>query len=822
MSIFRISKGDVESFSIAANPPRVYSSSSSGVTGSIHVYPRRSHIDKDFSTASSFIDSTHDDADVNVFLEDLQVLAKAQPISSSITDDIEKYLTIVNSQQESQRRKVVLDVNRFTPSYTYTSDTMRKLLVKDILNSYYRLQYPTAHWAYTNYNCLNFFTASTVPSDSVLLYPNVVLPTDPTHDGYNEGTFTPSGSFSFDFYIKPRYQNGAELDFRAGTILHLSSCYALSLCSGSEKNANNQATCFKLKLQLKHSADVPPSLATINSTYPADLVFESDDNSLKLNRWHHVVVRWGTNMYNNGSGSFNIDGLDKGIFVVPSGTVASTINEDSPDVLCVGNYYEGANSGNDALAYFFAYDPALRDGLSRLLDDTGVDQPDTFAFTHPLNAEIHDLAIRRKYVTDDDIGNSGPSSVDDTYAFYLPPFFVEETPVRRFVGDHGGVMQTPFFAIDGSTNDPFNVAMSFGVAGHYINTENFLRDFASNTYPRQHHLTGVEISTTTDVRSANEFLYEQPFVRKRNLLILPCDDGNFTPNYNLLSSESVLRFAVNDYGVRDISLINLDNMISTASLVFGDVLSASYDDGSRTTTHDQMLNQMLGFSPEQPWQRPGPAFVSYQKMIEDSIVADTFDAGVQDNAPLTIYHRTGDASSNQVTFFDFSNLYYGTQIMPKSFVLTDTDISGSGGAVSITLKDDGAGNLYRADCVTSASMWNSVGNIYYNEGIVAIKSPHLYFFGQHQYDMSFRASHNVHVATYNVIIPANTLNSSSNPTYKVLPPSEYANDPENSFVYLTGINFHDANMNVVMKTQLAQPLVKRQGEKYLIRCKLDY
>ena len=94
---------------------------------------------------------------------------------------------------------------------------------------------------------------------------------------------------------------------------------------------------------------------------------------------------------------------------------------------------------------------------------------------------------------------------EDRIVFYLPPFFVEESPFRKFTGNVGGIPQSPFFEVDGTTNDPFNVAMSFGTNGHYINLENFVRDFAGNVFPRLHHLTGVAIMNTSQLRAANAF-----------------------------------------------------------------------------------------------------------------------------------------------------------------------------------------------------------------------------------------------------------------------------------------------------------------------------
>jgi hypothetical protein len=325
-------------------------------------------------------------------------------------------------------------------------------------------------------------------------------------------------------------------------------------------------------------------------------------------------------------------------------------------------------------------------------------------------------------------------------------------------------------------------------------------------------MTGVAITNTSQVRSANDFLYDQPYVRRRNTLLLPCDDGLFVPSYELLASESSRRSAVDDLDVEELSFINVDGLLLTTSLLF-----ASDFSGDRSYT-----NESVGFTPEQPGLQPGRAFVGYVDRIDKSIASGSFDPGLQEGAPLTIFQRTRDPSSNQVTFFDISNLYYGKRILPGSLLFQDAALSGSGGRVPITLKDDGRGTVYRADCYTSASTWNAVGTIFYDEGIIAIKSPHLYFIGKEGYEISFRGEQNVHVMTIDVRAPANQLNSSSNPNFVKVPPSPFPNDPEKEFVYITGLNMHDDNLNVIMKTQLAQPIVKRHGDKLLFKIKVDY
>lgn len=845
-SIYNVDAGDVETFTVVTHPIRTYTSSSTqGVTGSVYVFARRSHIEKDAAPDPSFVESRHDETHIAEMLRQAQQLgrtARYETQSGSYNGDgewipsgrfvniLQQYMDKVDSKAMSRRKRHALDVNRFSPPVVFNSNTMRKLVVKDILQKYYLTSYPTAHWAYSNYNTLNFFTSSTVPESTALLYPNVDGGDGGLvyHEGYCSGTYTPSGSFSFDFYINPRYQpDSPDGQFKAGTILHLSSTFALSLVTGSSKDVNGRPVGFRLQLQLSHSADTPPSQA-VPGNYPLDLVFLSDDNSLWHNRWHHVIVRWGTRDINGGLGTFNIDMVDRGTFLVPSSTITPRLfntssTQGQPDVLCVGNFYEGNNNSGSHQTLFFAHDPALRDGLNELDPQEGVDRPIAYKFRHPLNAELHDVAIRRCYMSDVDIvfsASVGPTYLDNTFAFYCPPFFVEESPYRQYVGGRGGILVTPFQEIDGATLTPFSVGLSFGVGGHYINLENFVRDFASNIFPKLHDLTASALAGSTDALSCNEFLYAQPAVVKRNLTILPCDDGLFVPSYQLLASETLAR-AVDDLGLEELSFISLNNMVKTSSMLFaGDVGLSPSDidadgDGIADSVSGQFTKLQIGLSPEEPFASTGPA-------LSASIRNALSGSDVESDLPLTVYQRTQDPSSNQVTFFDISNLFYGFRIKPGTLTLQDPFLSSSGGAVKITLADDGRGNVYRADCYTSQSSWNSVGNIYYDEGVIVLKSPHVYFFGNEQYNLDFRGEQHVHVMKLDVLAPNNQLNSSSNPNFIPVPLNNFPNDPERDFVYITNINFHDRDYNVVLKSQLAQPIAKRAGDRILFKVKYDF
>lgn len=793
MSLYRITPEDLEHFTIVANPKRTFSSSSSGVTGSVRLFARQTQIEKEVQELAQFDANAFNDVNLPAILRSAKFNAEQ---NDSNEGAMQKYLDAVNEKSLSSRLQKNLDIFRFEPSFTLTRDSLRKTTIQKTIMPYYRPTMPSAHWAYNNYHTLNFFTGSGIPTDSVIMFPNSASQAATIASG----AYTLASEFTFDFYINPRYTTDDNItDFKAGTLFHLSSSYAVSLVSGSAVDSHGRPSSFRLLLQLSHSADITPS-AAVQAAYPSDLIFLSEDNVLHRNHWHHVAIRWGTETIDNGTGSFMIDGVQRGDFVVPSSSIAPATFTDSgnPDVLMIGNFYEGSNTGTEAQSIFFDSDASLRDGLINMA--TGFNQegePVSATLDHPLNAEVHDLKIFSRFKNAGEIKSSsmaGPTTLDGLL-FYWGPFFTKESPTRTAVNLQGGVLQTPFFAIDSTTDDPFNAALSFGVGGHYMNLENFGRDLATGIYPRWYKLTGSQITDQTDfAETANFFLYRTGSVRKRNLTVLPCDNGLFIPNFDLLQSgtsylkppsgSATAKF-VNDLGSLDLSLITLNDVVPTSSIR-----------ASVTAESGSIFNTIAGSTPD--------------------------NLGVDPGEVLTILQRTRDNTSNEVSFFDISSIFYGNRINPGSFEVTDTDLSGSGGQVSMTLKDDKMGNLYRADCLTAHATWNSVGNIFYNEGVAVVKSPNIPFFGTDQWDMAFEGEQTIHVLKISAEAAAGLVNSSSHPNFKIVSASLDANDHDSEFVYISNIYFLDNNLNVIMKTNLSQPVKKRSGDKILFRSKMDF
>ena len=74
----------------------------------------------------------------------------------------------------------------------------------------------------------------------------------------------------------------------------------------------------------------------------------------------------------------------------------------------------------------------------------------------------------------------------------------------------------------------------------------------------------------------------------------------------------------------------------------------------------------------------------------------------------------------------------------------------------------------------------------------------------------------------NVPCEKGMLNSSSNSSYIALPPTDNVNDRDLSTVFLTTVNIHDNNFNIIMKANFAQPIVKTEEDEFIVRLKQDF
>ena len=914
MSLIKASTGLFENYTFVARPQREFSSSSSGVTGSVRLFPQASTSEKlDPSKSINVISGTGGVVPFNDSGLAL-TLARIESLSSpNLEDQLNSYMNGVNAFASDPRQLKTLGILRSTPPLFITSlndistGTFEFNTIRKNLFPYYRASYPSAYWGYSNYLCINFLSGGNFQSNAALIYAN---PTDLN----GNAILSPSGSFTLETYIKPTCRISGS--YHAGTIFHVSSSFALSIVSGSKVDAFGKPDSFRIMLQLSHSANILPSevdLSVENNqrSYPQDLIFLSEDK-ITFNGWHHLAVRWGGSSVDFGTGSFFIDGIRSSNFSIPSESVTRTdyLPENS-NALFVGNYYEGENNSSNAIRGFF--DKSEDEGFTSPFSSTPAFP--TFAMRHQLGAEIHETRFWNEYRSYEQILSgtfSGYQVSGSNQLFSLGPHFIHESPDRN-------VLLTPFREVSSSSiNTPFARQLSLGFGGHLINTENHLRDLVSGYYPRHLNMTASVAASADAGMSVNDILFATASISRKNLLILPCDNGKFVPRWlNLVTSSlDASHYRFGNTSFVDASFVDASNLstgsgtITRSSVLEDDLLDrakiilshyssipSQYDnkffvlistsgieirftfknDGvdltgtandtgeivtiqiqglassnliaeetlkainlsslsktlffSSRSTSDVTITQLRGGPAGNQLIRTNlfPAFAAFTSgnkfkggdNVGLEIDTTTFTGNLASELPAFVL--TANNSSYLTTLFDASNLFYGSKIHPGTFEITDPSFTGSSGLVSIRLRDNGMGGLYRADSTTPHAKWNSVGTLLYEEGLAVVTSPYLGdLYGKDSFSVKFRGEQPVNVLSTNVTVPAFQINSSSLPSYLPLTASNYSNEEGNPVTWITRVNLHDENLNIIGRTELAQPIAKRTTDKFVIKVKFDF
>ena len=808
MSIFSVSEGDFSRFTVVAEPKRVFKSSLAEDNPDNIVL--RSKFKK-FTSRNFQINNTN----IRGYLKGINSSPQLNPDSSSFTvrrqtiDDILTESEVARRFGESSKDFVLPYLDEFF---------QKKWMIQDILEPYYG----GSSWSYPNYHSINFYALSGV-GGGALLYPNI-------GDRYN----LDGNQFTIDFRIKINHK----ID-DIGTILHFPNNFSLFVRPNSEKDSFGKIKAYDLVFLL---GGYSGNVSFVNSPYSIKSL-----SCLKLNTWHKVTIRYNEDLV-FGNNFISIDVDNKNVLFQ-----SANYNHLLSQIIVLGSFCLSDDHSSSKQKIFFNKRASLTRGIEEFtgIDDSnqndeqpGGDSP-FFSFTNPLYAEIHDFSIHKGCLSDSVVNASAKTTLwTDDCIFYLGPHFTETSGIRRSkykinLIDHTdkttGVLRLPVVAenlensnLNGTTTEPFNTWLAYGTGGHYINIENFLSDIANISTlglgfcrPRIIGMSkSLTVFSTSNQTTLPNTIFENDFnVRLRNLLILPCDDGEFRPdwNSNLFKYSPPLE---NKKVSTDISL-NLSfgqNPLSNKNITRG------------------ISRDLYGVTPVRSlgvfWTNFSGSLVRDYKETNDQLTNNDdnnkikeFISGIRSKSfPKPLRDITDDNASNQIVIFEISNLFYGKFIKPGTFSISDSQLLGSSdiNPVSVHLKDDGMGGLYRADSLGEHARWNTVGRIFYNEGLVLIKNPHLFFFGKSGFEVSFSGEQNIHTLKIEVVAPQNALNLSSNDPNQKLLPSNDPSDKKTGFVYITGLNFHDKNYNVVAKTQLAQPIVKRHEDKIMFRVQMDF
>ena len=112
--------------------------------------------------------------------------------------------------------------------------------------------------------------------------------------------------------------------------------------------------------------------------------------------------------------------------------------------------------------------------------------------------------------------------------------------------------------------------------------------------------------------------------------------------------------------------------------------------------------------------------------------------------------------------------------------------------------------------------------MFYHEGMIVLKTPHLPYYGKDKTDIRFKGDQNIHTMILNIPCEQGQFNSSSNKTFIPAPPTDSVSDRNLSTVYISTVNIHDDNFNIIMKANFSQPIPKTEEDEFIIRLKQDF
>jgi hypothetical protein len=171
-------------------------------------------------------------------------------------------------------------------------------------------------------------------------------------------------------------------------------------------------------------------------------------------------------------------------------------------------------------------------------------------------------------------------------------------------------------------------------------------------------------------------------------------------------------------------------------------------------------------------------------------------------------------------------IYYDRGVLSGSLTASDYDSAGD----QRLLYDNGRGGIYSGSVTGSI-----VGNIFYSEGLIALKKTDLSDFGEsggseNQYwNFDFKGIHKIPVKIFKCRAPSGELNASTNETfYDVLTASSDVTKNERTpifdekFTYITAIGLYNEEYELVGLAKLAQPIKKEEKENLLFRLKMDF
>ena len=301
-------------------------------------------------------------------------------------------------------------------------------------------------------------------------------------------------------------------------------------------------------------------------------------------------------------------------------------------------------------------------------------------------------------------------------------------------------------------------------------------------------------------------------------------NASFKESYDLFTNASLNNFHKNSFTLN----LSLANKISNLTSAYRSLTGTSNNDfiylnaGSLGFLKD--LSNPVGrlINDDFRTNAIGRAYTTVSTKVIDNKINNPDDIAYF-TYELPYYGITKDFSETYSNTLCISSSVYNKNIVRESVKIFDTALAGTGNVINISLADNGLGLLHRNVCLTKVADWNYVGHILYKEGFATILHPGLENFSQTNYRIEFRSNAEINVYELNLPARATEVNLSRNTSYiENLRLDDSAFNADEDFVYITDINLHDKDLNVMATAKLANPFAKKNTDNVLFRIKMDY
>ena len=821
MSFFKFQPEFAKITTVELNAKRKFISGSSGITGSIYVFPNRSDTQKDniderleFSELQPFSGLSFEARRIEIYGGQNPIFGSGtafadraagesfptgnfEPALALLLDGAHPYDGADDYPPEITKPGVVgLNLNLAHQGYSDLSTHPRNATNKNIRmlkadgNTFSSASNAIQMFArtlskaqqsynnrsgnyYDNFHCLNFFQVSDT-GPTFISYPN-------RNDQY---TLNYTKGFTIEFWIKPTVHQTSK-----GIIAHHHGLYAIAIEPAKYDKVGNPS---EFKMVYHHTSSGLPGTS-----------YESLTN-IPVDDWSHVAFRYGPN-YNQDA---SVQEGKLSIILNHSASYESVMTSGS--ISNIGHVLTfGAWTSTGSASHFNRSSEYNHQNLTNMSAGafghtvSGTTTGTLGTFYSGSNCEIQEVRFWKEPKTIQFLRNNSSgsltSSLDSELYLYLPFFYSSSLPgtEKYYVFEPTDNTDLSYSNYKGKivgTSETFATSSGFGnahyahVLGHNsLHVHRYLKDFVRDEYPFLTHLSSSFNATDTRNNSIKYNLADvsgsyRNFSQNilRNTLLLPCDNSKFSPRYDLVPNGD-------GYFAGNGSMISLLNIGSSGSK--GDTLNAWNDDLSRMSAYESESGQETTFADSIP---DPETFINKLDSI-DKIW------------PLQIV-------------IDIPVIFYGERIQPESLKITSRILESQ--SKRIIIKDDGIGNLYRANS-KYPNKKNKIGQIIYESGLIIIQNPHLY--DLFDLEIEFAGTNTMPILELAIPMNEGKINESKNPTFrKDYVSSLNANqDPEEPFAYISEVYLHDENLNIVGKIKFANPLLKKSNDSYLLRARID-